>query len=252
MMLEKISCKENINIKQISQLSVSSAHHAKPHYEVNGLSYNKKTGILYAATGDSIAYSWDLNTHQLTNSFRGHTNYLHCIKSIDESRIATGSEDGTVRIWDARSGKSSLILDCGRCTSFVPESFTSTNSNYQTYVTCLDTDETGNWLVCGSGYNVLSMWYLPMRSLSCCMPSQGTPQTVIFNNGQIVSAGNEPKLYVWDQEGKLKTRVQTSSKSIFSIASDSEHGSKGICGSSPNIEMFNEFFHKTISLNVVY
>jgi WD40 repeat protein len=50
--------------------------------------------------GDSQAYGWDLYTGNKVATFEGHTEYLHCVK-VDprNSRLFTGSEDSTVRIW---------------------------------------------------------------------------------------------------------------------------------------------------------
>ncbi|WP_368860210.1 hypothetical protein, partial [Streptomyces fildesensis] len=43
--------------------------------------------------------------------FRGHSEYLHCIVTRNSAnQVVTGSEDGTARIWDCRSGKCVQII----------------------------------------------------------------------------------------------------------------------------------------------
>jgi len=175
---------------------------------------------------------------------------LHCIKYVSLSGcLATGSEDGTVRIWDPRSGKSQHILDCTKRTELNQFEANTNNNNSTNWISCLDVDEGGNWLVCGGGFSVLTMWYLAVPSITCHMPTQGTPHSVIFSEGKVISAGNEPQIYHWQLDGKLKLRYQSTSKSIFSLNINHNINNKIMvaCGTSPYVDVFKDFTYKGFS-----
>ena len=36
-------------------------------------------------------------------TLEGHSNGIHCLEKIDENRFATGSEDKTIKIWNAQT-----------------------------------------------------------------------------------------------------------------------------------------------------
>ena len=48
---------------------------------------------------------WNADTGALLGELRGHTRSVRCVRwSRDGSRLATGSSDQTVRLWDATTG----------------------------------------------------------------------------------------------------------------------------------------------------
>ena len=70
-------------------------------------------GRWIAATGDDYARVWDAATGTLSAVLRGHTAFTYGLDwSADSTRIATGSWDGTARVWDRidDGGKEVLAL----------------------------------------------------------------------------------------------------------------------------------------------
>ncbi|XP_075090001.1 uncharacterized protein LOC107775864 isoform X3 [Nicotiana tabacum] len=56
---------------------------------------------IFAAAGDSCAYCWDVEKNEIKMVLKGHSDYLHCIvERNSHNQVITGSEDGTVRIWE--------------------------------------------------------------------------------------------------------------------------------------------------------
>jgi len=54
---------------------------------------------------------WDAFTGQQLLKLEGHTDWVHSAAfSPNGSRVATASQDGTVRIWDAKTGKELCAL----------------------------------------------------------------------------------------------------------------------------------------------
>ena len=65
-------------------------------------------GRFLVSGGQSAEFQvWDLKDNSLLNDrFVGHSDRVHSIQfSSDGKRVMTGSEDGTVRLWNAESGK---------------------------------------------------------------------------------------------------------------------------------------------------
>ncbi|RZC25824.1 THO complex subunit 6, partial [Glycine soja] len=72
-----------------------------PIPENNVIAVNTQVwGSVFAASGDSCAYCWDVETGKVKMVFKGHMDYLYCIVARNSSnQIITGSEDGTTLIW---------------------------------------------------------------------------------------------------------------------------------------------------------
>ena len=82
-----------------------------PLSETSALVLDPSSGVLYSAAGDGNAYAWDLGTQQCTGSFKGHSDLLHCLSLRSRQRqLLSGSEDGTLRLWDVRNFSSTHVL----------------------------------------------------------------------------------------------------------------------------------------------
>ena len=82
-----------------------------PLSETSALVLDPSSGVLYSAAGDGNAYAWDLGTQQCTGSFKGHSDLLHCLSVRSRQRqLLSGSEDGTLRLWDVRNFSSTHVL----------------------------------------------------------------------------------------------------------------------------------------------
>ncbi|KDO53208.1 hypothetical protein CISIN_1g0236432mg, partial [Citrus sinensis] len=83
-----------------------------PVPENNAIAVDPQGGAIFSAAGDSCAYCWDVESSRIKMVFKGHSDYLHCIVARNSTnQIVTGSEDGTARIWDCKSGKCIKVID---------------------------------------------------------------------------------------------------------------------------------------------
>ncbi len=46
----------------------------------------------------------DMNTSECLKTFEGHTDWVLCVKLVNENQIVSCSEDKTIKIWDIETG----------------------------------------------------------------------------------------------------------------------------------------------------
>jgi len=161
-----------------------------PVAETNGLAVNASRSTFYSACGDGRAYAWDSTTLKLKDKLEGHTNYLHCVSCQGNDAVVTGSEDGTVRVWDARDPRESEEL-ASPVASGAPPS----------WIGAVDIDPGGQWVAAGGGGRYVGMWHLSSRKLVATMPTCGAVHALSFCGDKLVSGGAEPAVYLWTRSG---------------------------------------------------
>ncbi|CAH1799858.1 unnamed protein product [Owenia fusiformis] len=86
------------NWEQIKEVEVPS--------QLYTASYLPEKGIFVCGGEDFKMYKYDFATGSEVESFKGHFGPIHCIKfSPDGELYASGSEDGTLRLWQTTVGK---------------------------------------------------------------------------------------------------------------------------------------------------
>ena len=198
-----------------------------PVPETNGVAVRGTK--LYCACGDGVAYEWDLQKGECVGQFEGHEGYLQCVGIRRDGTVITGSEDGTVKLWDPQSRQCLTTL-------WHPADATP---DQEKYVTCLAVDPDDNWLIFGGGSRQLLAYHMQSGICMAAMPTAGVPQAAMFNKqGQVVAAGNQGFLHVWTTGGELKTRAATSSTSVFAIAIDPTSSIVATGGSGGGVDLF--------------
>ncbi|ENN71163.1 serine-threonine kinase receptor-associated protein-like [Dendroctonus ponderosae] len=80
---------------------------------VNSASLHPDKSIFVAGGDDLKVYKYDYQNGTEIESFKGHFGPIHCIKfSPDGELYASGSEDGTLRLWQTTIGKTYGLWKC--------------------------------------------------------------------------------------------------------------------------------------------
>ncbi|XP_047946183.1 THO complex subunit 6-like isoform X3 [Salvia hispanica] len=167
---------------------------------------------------------------QVKMVFKGHLNYLHCIVSCESSsQIITGSEDGTARIWDCKSGKCIQVIN--------PEK-EGTGASFPC-VSCIALDSSESWMVCGKGQS-LSLWNLPARECVSVARTQASVQDALFDENHILAVGAEPLLTRINMNGDIISQIQCAPTSAFSVSLHPS-GVAAVSGYGALVDMISQF-----------
>ncbi|KAI0508028.1 hypothetical protein KFK09_014162 [Dendrobium nobile] len=201
-----------------------------PIPENNAIAVDKEDGSIFSAAGDSCAYWWDMETGKRKIVFKGHSDYLHSVVIRKSSnQIITGSEDGTARVWDCRSGRCAQVIYPQKCSKLKESSWISS--------VALDNSE--SWLVCGTGRG-LSAWSLLSYECIFSFDSHAPIQDLLFHDNQILAVGAEPVLRCFNINGKILSQIQCAPSSAFSI-SVHPSGVTAIGGYGGLVDVISEF-----------
>lgn len=181
-----------------------------PIPENNAIATNAQSGSIFSAAGDSCAYCWDLESGKIKMVFKGHSDYLHCIVARNTvNQIITGSEDGTARIWDCKTGKCIQLLDPAKDNKKQKGNFSC--------VRCIALDASESWLACADGRS-FSVWNLPASDFISRTLTRSSMQDMVFCDNQILGVGAEPLLTRFDIHGSILSEIQCAPQSAFSVA----------------------------------
>jgi WD40 repeat protein len=75
---------------------------------VSSCNFSKDDSLIVSAGYDSNVNVWCNHTHQLRNTYKGHTSWIKDAKfGKDRKWIVTGDKNGEVRLWDTEAGNES-------------------------------------------------------------------------------------------------------------------------------------------------
>jgi WD40 repeat protein len=153
------------------------------------------------------------------SNLEGHSEWVWSVAfSPDGSRLATGSGDGTAKIWDLESGKASLTLE-----------------GHSESVTRVAFSPDGSGLVTGSDDGTAKIWDLESGKASLTLEGhrEGVISVAFSPDGSRLATGSgDGTAKIWDLEsGKASLTLGGDSEWVLSVAF-SPDGSRLVTGSS--------------------
>lgn len=80
---------------------------------INTATINPNKTVFVCAGDDFILYKYSIQSGIELESFKGHFGPVHCVQfSPDGEVYASGSEDGTLRLWQTTIGKTYGLWKC--------------------------------------------------------------------------------------------------------------------------------------------
>lgn len=91
--------------------------------QINTASLHPEKSIFISGGEDFKMYKFDYETGTELESFKGHFGPVHCVRfSPDGELYASGSEDGTLRLWQTTVGKTYGLWKCVQPDEIIPNS----------------------------------------------------------------------------------------------------------------------------------
>ena len=136
-------------------------------------------GNLVIGTGD-ILQLWNFETRETCTRFVGHTKTVYAIALLPAHRLASGSRDATVRVWDVPSGQCVHHLQGHR-------------RHVHTLVALPD-----DQLASGSGDRTVRVWDTVAGVCLWTLDGHAGSVSVLAFNSKLISGSSDKTVRVWD------------------------------------------------------
>jgi COMPASS component SWD3 len=163
--------------------------------------------ILIVVGADGTLKVWDTLTGQLIHTFEGHLAGISTVAwGPDNETIATGSDDKTIRLWNALTGKAH------------PRAF----NGHHNYVYSIAFSPKGNILVSGSYDEAVFLWDVRSAKVMRSLPAHSDPVAgidVCHDGTLVVSCSSDGLIRVWDtMTGQcLRTLVHEDNPPVMAV-----------------------------------
>ncbi|UXI21500.1 hypothetical protein NH340_JMT07443 [Sarcoptes scabiei] len=220
---------------------------------VDCLTIHEHSNQLIVGCSDTNIRLFDLKTNLNLSKLSSHYDYIHDLKASKsiEPIFYSGSEDGTVRCWDARIGSKPFNV-------LIPsENKAIERPEFGEWIGTIDVND-DQWLVCGGGPS-LSVWHLKINDCAHIIKTPGVIYCSKFvsEDLDIIAAGDQNTIVYWERNHPFMSESIHVKSSIDTIYSMSHHNYKNFnynlfsfCGDNHQIEICKNATHIDWKLSV--
>lgn len=198
------------------------------------------TGTVVSAGGDGDLRIWDVGKGETAQVLRGHTRDARCVAvgagGGRAPRIASCSLDGTVRLWDPRSGGATHTFECGHETNAV--------CHYAA----------GDVVAAGSDDGVVRLFdarsYATLAELSATTKPAAAPITGVqssVSGRALFTAHDDASLGVWDPLGddagrthRLVVHRTLNKETLTGLALSADGAALAVGGFDTSVRVFTQ------------
>ncbi|CAF0764496.1 unnamed protein product [Rotaria sordida] len=140
---------------------------------------------LASCSTDKLAYIWDITTCQRVKKLKGHQSFVNSIgySRIGKDMICTGSDDGTVKIWDRRKRGEVMTFE----------------STYQVLTCCFNASSDA--IFSGGIDNTIKMWDLRKQDITLRLDGHLDSPTGLelsYEGSYLASNSMDSTVRIWD------------------------------------------------------
>ncbi|OLT59008.1 WD40 repeat domain-containing protein [Moorena bouillonii] len=150
---------------------------------------------------------WDLETAKEELTLKGHKDIVRTVAITSDNRVISGSDDGTINVWDLTNGKMLFSFNEPRIYSVYGGHIV--NIQWQpVYAMAVTLDD--KWLISGSGYseqstNNLIIWNLETKKIAFTLKGHKNPISalaVTLDGKQVIYTSFDNTIKVWNLESQ--------------------------------------------------
>ncbi|XP_037950565.1 THO complex subunit 6 [Teleopsis dalmanni] len=187
---------------------------SKPHWEVripmdadatevpdvNYMWIRPETNTLYAGCGDNVVYQISLEDGRVVRDYRGHSDFIHSVSGCGVNTIVSGSEDGTVCLWNENEK-----LSTGK---IIPAENTELKRpEFGNWIGAVDANN--DWVICGGGPRC-AIWHLRSMNTTGSYSFPGKVHLCYFVKDKVLIGGEhyQVQFYQWNGNEEASVTVE--------------------------------------------